>query len=291
MKTSRLALLSSISLVVATCAFTSQVYGQNNTGFGASSASAGQNGIGQLERANKLVGKEVFGVGNQKLGKIDNLVVDLTSGRILYAVVSSSKGKVAVAPGVFSNPKGSEGVNAKIDAQKIDNAPQFTSDIDQPQNIAKADFVSKVYNYFGENDWWAGANNPSQGSFNNVHKTSDLTNTKVEDVNNNKIGTIKNVVVNLPDGRVVYAMFSPASSLNLNDNNALYALPPQTLTWNQDQKSLVSNLSREKLASAPHINNNDWAQLANPAFASQVYQYYGKQAYFSGSNNLQPTGR
>src|SRR5437879_2184618 len=62
--------------------------------------------LGHCERANKLIAKHVLGSDDQKLGKIDNLIVDLESGRILYAVISTSAigGKIfAVAPGVFTD--------------------------------------------------------------------------------------------------------------------------------------------------------------------------------------------
>src|SRR5438105_1016716 len=45
--------------------------------------------FGNLERVNKLIGKDVMSSDNQKIGKIDNLILDLESGRVLYAVVGS----------------------------------------------------------------------------------------------------------------------------------------------------------------------------------------------------------
>src|SRR6266576_3797760 len=45
--------------------------------------------FGQVERANKLIGKTVYSSVNQKVGKIDNLVVDLELGRVLYAIVKT----------------------------------------------------------------------------------------------------------------------------------------------------------------------------------------------------------
>ena len=57
-------------------------------------------------------------------------------------------------------------------------------------------------------------------------------------------------------------------------------------------KSLTSDISKDKLAAAPHFAKNNWAQLSDTSFASQVYQYYGKQAYFeTGTSKYKPTGR
>src|SRR5438046_2823019 len=45
--------------------------------------------FGQVEKVTKLIGKEVFTSDNQKFGKLDNLMLETGSGRILYAVVGS----------------------------------------------------------------------------------------------------------------------------------------------------------------------------------------------------------
>jgi sporulation protein YlmC with PRC-barrel domain len=247
--------------------------------------------LGHVERADKLIGKAVYGSDNQKLGKIDNLIVDFESGRILYAVIKTGTigGRdFAVAPGVFTDISGAN-VHMNIDKSKLEAAPEFTRDIDKPDQWGQASFVDKVYQHFGQNAWWQGAKTAANaGEFHNVHKANDVIGMKVKNVNNEDLGKIDNVMVDLPNGRVVYAILSPDSSLNLGDN--LYALPPEAFTLSSDHKNLVSDLNKDKLSGAPHFAKNQWPNLSNPAFASKVYQYYGKQPYF-GTGSLQPTGR
>jgi len=259
--------------------------------------------LGQVERASQLIGKEVISSDNQKVGKLENLIVDLTSGRVLYAVIGSGgvlgagEHRFAVAPGAFATAKGNT-LQLNVDKAKLQAAPEFTKDLEKDlAQLAKADFVSKVYQYFGQNAWWQGANPADQGEFHNTHRATDAIGMKVQNVNNESLGKIDNLVVDLPDGRVVYAVLAPDSSLGLGKN--LYALPPDALTLGSDKKTLVSDLSKEKLQGAPHFAKNEWQNLSNPAFAAQVYQYYGKQAYFSTAgttatgvaDTLQPTGR
>lgn len=69
-------------------------------------------------------------------------------------------------------------------------------------------------------------------------------------------------------------------------------MPTDAFTLSSDHQHLVTNINRDKLAAAPHFQKNQWPNLTDPTFASQVYQYYGKQAWFSrGASNYQPTGR
>lgn len=255
-----------------------------------SATSTSINPLAHAERAANLFGREVMSSDNQKVGKVDNVVVDLESEHILYVVVDdSSRGKVAVVPQIFGASSGSS-LQANIAKQKFDGAPQFKSSIDTPQGLGQASFVASVYEYFGLSPWWQGSKPANEGTFHNVHKLNQLIGMTVEDVNNQNIGKISNVVVDMPSGRLLYAVFSPAYSLNLG--NSLYAMPSDAFTLSSDQKHLVTNIDRQKLAAAPHFQKNQWPSLSDPTFASQVYQYYGKQAWFSrGASNYQPTGR
>jgi sporulation protein YlmC with PRC-barrel domain len=247
-----------------------------------------------VERADKLIGKQVRSSDDQKLGKVDNLVLDLESGRVLYAVVGSGgilgagEKKVAVAPGVFTETQG-DNLRLNVDKQKFISAPEFTKAVDKPAELGKAAFVKDVYSYFGQGLWWQGSASPSEGTFNNVHKADDLIGMKVQSVADQPMGKVDKLAVDLPAGRVVFVVLAPDRSLELGNN--LYALPPNALTLGTDRKHLTADISKEKLGNAPHFPKDSWPNLSNAAFASQVYQYYGKQAYFEREGQLRPTGR
>ena len=271
---------------ISLAAFTAPVVAQQTTSI------ANPNGLGQLAKANDVYGKEVMSSDNQKVGNLNNLVVDLESGRILYGVVNASKGRVGVAPQIFTGTPAANDkeLHANVDKAKIDAAPQFNS-YDKRGETGQAGFIAQVYQYFGQSPWWQGSTSVNEGSFHNVHKASEVIGMKVEDTSNQTIGKINNLMLDLPAGRVAFVVFSPAASLNLGDN--FYALPPQAVTLSADGKNLVTGLDRGKLASAPHFASSSWPNLSDQNFASQVYQYYGKQAWFqSGSSTTpQPTGR
>jgi sporulation protein YlmC with PRC-barrel domain len=246
--------------------------------------------LGDLEKANKLIGKTVFSSDNQKLGKIEDIIVDLESGRALYSIVGSGgilgagEKKFAVAPGAFTETQGSD-AHLNIDKAKFQASPEFTKEMDKETEFGRADFVNNVFQHYGQQPWWQGKTSGTEGSFHNVHKASDVVGMKVKNVSNEDIAKVDNVIIDLPAGRVVYAILAPDRSLDLGDN--LYAFPPNALTLGSDRKSLVSDMTKERLSNAPHFAKNSWPNLADPAWASQVYQYHGKQAYFD--SGIQPT--
>lgn len=248
--------------------------------------------LGHVERATKLIGKDIQTSNGQRAGKLEDLVVDLTSGHILYAVIDRERGKAAVAPQVFTSSE-SKTLRANVTREQLNQAPEFTKDIASDEQISKADFVSKIYQHFGQNAWWTGTQPSSQGAFQNVHRASKLAGKlagmDVKNVSNEKVGDVKDLAVDLSAGRIVYVVLSPDSSLGLGKN--LYALPPDAFTPGADRSTIVSNIDKQKLASAPHFTNENWEQLSDAAWASQIYQYYGKQAYFQTPGSLQPTGR
>ncbi len=249
-----------------------------------------QNDIGTLQAANKVYGREVMSSDNQKEGNLNNLIVDLESGRILYATIGASKGTVAVPPEIFTRTPGpnDKTVQAKVTKAQIDGAPQFSNN-NNPQSLGRADFISQVYQYFNQPSWWQGNQPANEGSFHNVHKASETEGMKVENASNAPLGTVNNLIVDLPAGRVAYVVLSPDSSLGLGNN--LYVMPPQALTLSSDGKNLVSGIDKAQLASAPHFPKGNWpADMANRQYAMQVYQHFGKQPYFS-SGNFAPTGR
>lgn len=247
-------------------------------------AQSSSSGIGQVDKVNDVYGNEVLSSDNQKVGKLNNLMVDIESGRVLYGVIGASKGRVAVAPEIFTQTiPGNKELHVNVTKAKIDAAPQF-SPVDKPDQWGQASFVDQVYKYFGQNAWWQGSTPANEGSFHNVHKASKVIGMKVEDVNNKSLGTINDLIVNLPQGRLVYMILSPSSSAL---GNNLFVLPPQAFTLSADHNNLVSGIDQHKLATAPHFDKNHWPNLSDTAFASQVYQYYGKQPYFQSV----PTGR
>jgi len=241
--------------------------------------------LAHAERAANLYGRELVSSDNQRLGKVENVIVDLESEHVLYVVVGSGRGSVAVPPQIIGTTSGNT-VQLKAPSQKLQGAPQFNGS----QDLGQASFVNRVYQHFGQSPWWQGSTPADQGSFHNVHKLNQLLGMEVQNIKNQPIGKISNVVVDMPQGRLLYVVFSPNPNMNLG--NSLYAMPSDAFTLSPDHRHLVTGIDQQKLAGAPHFAQNSWPNVTDTGFASQVYQYYGKQAYFnSGASGYQPTGR
>ena len=163
------------------------------------------------------------------------------------------------------------------------------------EEMGKASFVNQVHQYFAQgisdraSTAVSSAISSSTTEYKGVFKANDLIGMKVKNSSDADLGKVDNVAVDLPNGHIPYVILSPDSSLKLG--NDYFALPPNSVMAATDRKYLTTDLTKEKLAGAPHFAKNDWANLSNRTWASQVYQYYGKRAYFDMGSRMQPTGR
>jgi sporulation protein YlmC with PRC-barrel domain len=246
--------------------------------------------INNLERADKLIGEAVLTSDHQRAGKLEDFVVDQDTGHILYAIVGIGgvlgvgETRVAVPATLFTEArKGSVQVN--VDKAKLTRAPQVTRDTGKE---IKADYLSNVYGYYGQTASWQGTAGSAASSLGNACRVSELHGMKVVNNAQQTIGKVETIALDVPKGRELFVVISPSSDLNLG--NDYYALPPQALKLNADAKALVTDVTREKLSSAPHFAKDDWSELSDMAWAQKVYQYYGQPATFQ-TEELQPTGR
>jgi sporulation protein YlmC with PRC-barrel domain len=91
-----------------------------------------------------------------------------------------------------------------------------------------------------------------------VNKASKLTGMEVRNKQNEKIGKISDVVIDLKSGRVAYAVLSSGGALGGGKN---VAVPIQALTVEKGKKDLLLNVDKQQLKEAPGFAKNDWPPL------------------------------
>lgn len=110
--------------------------------------SSGSN-LGYVEKGSKLIGTSVRNLQNEKLGKVENFIVDLSSGRIV-AVIISSGGYLGMGDELSAVPPTALEFNAERDALQLDtsketlaSAPHFKAD--QWPDLNQPGYVGGVY--------------------------------------------------------------------------------------------------------------------------------------------------
>jgi len=92
-----------------------------------------------------------------------------------------------------------------------------------------------------------------------------------------KLGKIEELMIDLENGRVAYAVLSFGGFLGIGDK--LFAIPFEALELDPDNHRFMLDVSREKLEQAPGFDKNDWPDMADTTWEEGIHAYYGTKPY------------
>ncbi|MEC9362479.1 MAG: PRC-barrel domain-containing protein [Pseudomonadota bacterium] len=92
------------------------------------------------------------------------------------------------------------------------------------------------------------------------------------------LGKIRDIMIDVPSGRVAYAVMSVGGVMGIGDK--LFAVPWNALVLDADNHCFVLDVSKERLKDAPGFDKEHWPELADARFATSVYEYYGTPPYW-----------
>ena len=94
---------------------------------------------------------------------------------------------------------------------------------------------------------------------------------KVINQKNEDIGKIEELMVNVGDGSIGYAVMSFGGVLGFG--NKFFSVPWSTLTVDEDKKCFVINVDKEKLKNAPGFDKDHWPDMT-PEWSASINTYY-----------------
>lgn len=102
---------------------------------------------------------------------------------------------------------------------------------------------------------------------------STLTGNDVKNAQGESLGHVKDIVLDTESNRVSYYVLSFGGMLNMGDK--YFAIPPEAMKLNANDKCFILNVDKERLKKAEGFNKGQWPNMADPAFRSNLYQHYG----------------
>lgn len=114
--------------------------------------------------------------------------------------------------------------------------------------------------------------------FRRVLSASTITGDNVVNPAGEKLGDIKELMIDLPSGRVAYAVLSFGGLVGMGEK--LFAVPWNALTVDEDEKRLILNADKELLKNAPGFDKDNWPDMADTAWATQIHSYYRSRPYW-----------
>ena len=92
------------------------------------------------------------------------------------------------------------------------------------------------------------------------------------------LGKLDEIMIDLPTGRVAYAVLSFGGILKMG--NKLFAVPWSALKVDEDNKQLLLNVEKSQLEKAPGFDKDNWPDMADVSWGTQIHTYYGATPYW-----------
>jgi sporulation protein YlmC with PRC-barrel domain len=101
---------------------------------------------------------------------------------------------------------------------------------------------------------------------------------KVVNPQGEDLGKIEEVMLDMNDDRIAYAVLSFGGFLGIGDK--LFAVPWGALQLDAPNHRFVLNETRDRLKNAPGFDKDHWPNMADRGFGSKVYDYYATPKYW-----------
>lgn len=124
----------------------------------------------------------------------------------------------------------------------------------------------------------ASIENRDRHEFRRVLAASTLTSDRVRNTAGEDLGQIEEIMLDMPTGKVAYAVLSFGGFLGMGSK--LFAVPWEALTVNERDKEFILNADRQQLDNAPGFDKDNWPDMADPEWGSQIFSHYGYKPYW-----------
>jgi sporulation protein YlmC with PRC-barrel domain len=121
-----------------------------------------------------------------------------------------------------------------------------------------------------------------------VLAASTLTGDKVRNSAGDDLGSVDDIMIDIPEGRIAYVVLSFGGVLGIG--NKLFAVPWDILRVDEDEKCFILNVDKHVLETAPGFDKDNWPDMANTEFASRVYGHFGTKPYWDETERPKTLG-
>ena len=101
---------------------------------------------------------------------------------------------------------------------------------------------------------------------------------KVVNQENEDLGNIEDVVLDVEAGRVAYAVLSFGGFLGMGDK--YFAIPWEAFRFDVTDKRAVLNVAKVMLKNAPGFDKDKWPNMTDSSWRNQIFSHYGYRPYW-----------
>lgn len=93
-----------------------------------------------------------------------------------------------------------------------------------------------------------------------------------------KLGSVHAIMLDLPKGKIAYAVLSRGGILGVGDK--LFAIPWGALTLDTERKCFLLNVDTKRLEDAEGFDKDKWPSMADFTWASNLHDHYDQPTYW-----------
>ncbi|HKQ48671.1 MAG TPA: PRC-barrel domain-containing protein [Phycisphaerae bacterium] len=260
----------------------------------------------RTQKLNDLIGKEINAeTNNEKLGDVDDAIIDMDSGRVIYYIVEVDGRQAAVPAAALKLPD--DAARFQLASTK-DKLKMHAFDKDKFPNFADEPWAQRVHTEFAVRPYWEDPAKP--GATRTVRytettvkggrltrmtaetwyapvrrwlKATDVIGKNVENSQNENLGKIEDVVVDPDTGRIIYSVLSFGGFLGMGDK--LFAVPFHALTLNAGNDKFILDMDKERLKNAQGFDKNNWPNMADSRWARETHEFYRVRPYWESDDS------
>ena len=105
-----------------------------------------------------------------------------------------------------------------------------------------------------------------------VMSAESLIGNEVYNHQDEDLGDIKDIMLDINNGNVSYAVLSFGTFLGMGEK--LFAVPWQALTLDTENKRFVLDANKEKLVDAPGFDKENWPDMADQTWENDIHSFY-----------------
>ncbi|WP_095055260.1 PRC-barrel domain-containing protein [Pseudomonas sp. Irchel s3b2] len=121
------------------------------------------------------------------------------------------------------------------------------------------------------------ADSEEQGPGPDLMGADTLIGNDVYNHNEEDLGDIKEIMLDVRSGRVSYAVLSCGGFLSMGEK--LFAVPWNALTLDTVNKRFILNVEKERLENAPGFDKDNWPNMADESWATEIHSFYGTKPF------------
>lgn len=136
------------------------------------------------------------------------------------------------------------GISTSLSGQERATKPEYRTDVREKVGV-------------GEHE---------KGKIDKFHRASKLIGMNVKNQQNESLGEIKDLVVDMESGRISYAVLGTGGLLGIGEK--YIAIPTSAFDYSADGDRLVLNADKAKVEQAPGFTRDNWPDVESPAWGA-----------------------